>query len=488
MRFLRRSLVGLFLLAVTVGLLAWAGQTFYAALQARWAEENFAPQARERVFAVNVTTVDPSEITPVLTSFGEVRSRRTLDLRASAAGRIVELADGFEEGGAVEAGQLLARIDPADAQAALDIARTDLAEAEADLREARRGLDLARDELGAAEQQARLREQALERQRNLVARGVGTDAAVETAELAASAAEQAVLARRQAIAAAEARIDQAGTALERSRIALTEAERGLADTEIHAAFAGTLAEVAVVEGGLVAANERLAQLVDPDTLEVAFRVSTPQYARLLDRDGRLLDAEVEAALDVYGVDLAAMGRVTRESAAVGEGQTGRLLFARLEDPKGFRPGDFVTVRLRETPLQNVALLPATAIGPAEGVLVVGPEDRLVAVPLGVLRRQGDEVIVPAADLVGRQVVTERTPLLGAGIKVRPVARAEDGAAASTALPEMLELTDERRARLVAFIESNDGMPSEAKARVLAQLQETMVPVEVVERIEARMGG
>ncbi len=53
---------------------------------------------------------------------------------------------------------------------------------------------------------------------------------------------------------------------------------------------------------------------------------------------------------------------------------------------------------------------------------------------------------------------------------------------------MLELSDERRARLVAFVEGNGGMPSEAKQRILAQLDESQVPVQVVERLEARIGG
>ena len=61
-------------------------------------------------------------------------------------------------------------------------------------------------------------------------------------------------------------------------------------------------------------------------------------------------------------------------------------------------------------------------------------------------------------------------------------------AAESVEPEMLELSDERRARLVAFIEGNSRMPAAAKARVLAQLQQPMVSAEVVERIEARMGG
>ena len=53
---------------------------------------------------------------------------------------------------------------------------------------------------------------------------------------------------------------------------------------------------------------------------------------------------------------------------------------------------------------------------------------------------------------------------------------------------MLELTEERRAKLVAFVEGNKRMPDEMKARVLAQLAEPQVPAKVVERIESRMGG
>ncbi|MGR3343311.1 MAG: HlyD family secretion protein, partial [Paracoccaceae bacterium] len=282
MRFLRRSLVGIFLFSLTVGLLAWAGSTFYSAVQIRLEQENRDRPARERVLAANVVTVELRTIVPILTSFGEVRSRRTLDLRATAGGKIVELAEGFEEGGSVTAGQLLVRIDPSDALAALVLSQADLQEAEAELRDADRGLGLAQDELMSAEDQVRLRERALARQENLLNRGVVTEAAVENAELAVSSVKQAVLSRRQALGNAQARVDQAKIALTRRQINLSEADRSLAETEIFAGFSGTLAEVSVVQGGLVTNNERLAQIVDAQALEVTFRVSTQQYARLLD--------------------------------------------------------------------------------------------------------------------------------------------------------------------------------------------------------------
>jgi hypothetical protein len=149
----------------------------------------------------------------------------------------------------------------------------------------------------------------------------------------------------------------------------------------------------------------------------------------------------------------------------------------------------VAVAIEEVPLDGVALLPAAALAADGTVLAVGPEERLERLAAEMVRRQGDAVIVRAEGLAGRDVVAEQTPLLGAGIKVRPI-RPVGAAVEAVAevAPEMIELSDERRARLVAFVEGNARMPEDARRRVLAQLQEARVPAQVVERIEARMGG
>lgn len=486
MRFLRQSLTGLFLLALTLGLLAFAGQMISGAIAERMARDTPVPPARERVLAVNVVRAEAGRVTPELTAFGQIESRRTLDLRASAGGRVIWLAPEFTEGGQVTAGQALLRIDPADAQSALDRAASDVADAEAEGRDAARALALARDELAAAADQAALRERALDRQRDLESRRVGTTAAVETAELAASTARAAVLTRRQAVAQAETRVDQAATRLSRASIVRAEAQRRLDDTEITAAFDGTLSGVTLVEGGIVTANERVAQLVDGAALEVALRISTPQYARLLDADGLLTALPVTVTLTVLGVDLEARGTLSRDSAAVGAGQTGRLIFASLDGARGFKPGDFVTVRVFEPALDNIVTLPATALGSDGTVLALGPDDRLQALAVTLERRQGDLVLLRGAELAGREVVRERTQLLGAGIKVRPLR--DTGAPIAAEDPEMVELSDDQRARLVAFVEGNSGMPAEIKSSILARLQQPRVPADMVARLESRMGG
>lgn len=485
MGFLRRSLAGLFLLAATLGLLSYAGYLISAAVQHRMASGPAQMPARERVFAVNVVPAVARDVRPELTVFGELRSRQVLDLRAKASGTVLALHENFEEGGQVQAGDLLLRVAQDDALADVDSARADLAEAEAERRDAGRALELARDELASAQEQAQLREQALARQINVRDRGFGSDALVEDAELAVAVARQAVLARRQAEATAESRVDQAETQVARGGLALAEAERRLADTEIHAGFSGTLSNVSVIAGGLVAVNEQVAQLIAPDALEVSFRVSTAQFGRLLDDQGRLIAAPVTVSLDTYGADLSAPGVLTRESGAVAEGQTGRLLFARLDSALGLRPGDFVTVHLQEPELRNVVVLPATALDANQTVLVLGDDDRLEQIEVTLLRRQGDEVIVQADALTGREVVAERSPVLGAGIKVRPL---RPSAGVAPEAPEMLTLDPERRARLIAFVENNAFMPSDVKQRVLALLAQDQVPARTVERLESRMGG
>ena len=80
---MQRSLMGLFLLALTLGLLALAAGSVRTTLEERWARESVSRPARERVFSVNVVQVTRTDVSPVITTYGEIRSRRTLDLRAS---------------------------------------------------------------------------------------------------------------------------------------------------------------------------------------------------------------------------------------------------------------------------------------------------------------------------------------------------------------------------------------------------------------------
>lgn len=83
-------------------------------------------------------------------------------------------------------------------------------------------------------------------------------------------------------------------------------------------------------------------------------------------------------------------------------------------------------------------------------------------------------------------MAQRTPFLGAGILVTPLSPKAN----ADPLPQVaqdIELSDERRQLLIEAVENNQRMPEEAKQRMLNALQQPKVPVQIVERLEARIG-
>ena len=485
MRFLGRGLIGLLLFSLALGLLGLAGNTIKIAVQDRVNKEPRAQKARERTFTVKVVPAEITSMNPTLNAFGEIQSRKTLDLRMAAGGQIQELSTNFVEGGSVNSGELLIRLDDSNYQSAVDLAENNLIDAENEVSESGRNLAFSKEELAAAEEQEELRLRALKRQQDLVKRGVGTAAALENAELAASAATQAVLSRKAAVDQAKNRGAQAETRLVRAELALNDAKRKLEDTVLYAEFSGLLSGVSLVKGGIVSTNERLGQLIDPEVLEVSFKISTQQYTRLLDDNGDLLKAPVSIALTNTDQGLTADGVIIRDSASVAKGQTGRQVYAKLTKSVGFKPGDFVAVKVEEPTLNWVVALPATALDASNSVLLLGEGERLEEAQVKLMRRQGNEVIVRSRDLTGKEIVAQRTPVLGAGIKVKPIRSGEENKVAEV---EMLELTEERRAKLISAIESNGYIPKSAKKRIIGQLTQPKVPADVVARIESRMGG
>lgn len=490
MRFVTRSLMGLMLLTLTLALLALAGNSLVTAVKDRNSGGFGNRQARERVFTVEIAELILGSHAPEIKTFGEVISGRTLELRAAASGALVQISDSFREGGVVKKGEILFQSDPANARSKLLISQNELAETEADLLDAKRNLTLAEDEVKAATAQRDLRRKAMERQNALSNRGLGTDTAMETSELAVSAADQALLAKRLSLANAQAAIARAETLLGRRQINSDEAARVLAETKVVADFDGVLTGVSAVLGRLVNANEQLGSLIDPTALEVSFRVSSGEFRALAAAANGLQQAEVQ-------IDVASgssfSGQIDRVSAAVGEGMTGRELFAKVQGAAGLgiQPGDFVTVILREPPLDNVTNIPATAATTNGAVLLIGTDNRLEEATVEILRKQGDNLIVRADHLAGRHIVLARAPQLGTGILVEP--RTADGEATAQAAPpspqnDTIEITEDQRQRLIDFVQKNDRIPAERKLAMLESLRQPRVPKTMVDRITQRMGG
>ena len=213
---------------------------------------------------------DGSDDAPTLSASGTVEATDA-DLGFQAPGRVQEVS--VREGDRVEEGDVLARLDTREAEAARSAARAQLSAAEARLSELRRGsrpqeLAAAGAALRSAERRAEEAARDAERARTLQEGGAISRQALDRAETAAEVADAAVVQAREqlalvregpraeAVRAQEAHVEQA-----RANVELAEA--ALANSVITAPFDGLLTVRHREPGETVAPGAPALTLLDP---------------------------------------------------------------------------------------------------------------------------------------------------------------------------------------------------------------------------------
>ncbi len=392
------------------------------------------PEAKPRDAAqlaqpVNVVLAQAITATPSIENFGEVVAGREAELRTMVQGRLVYLADQFQDGAVISAGTKVAEIDPFDYELALQQASANVAEAEARLAELQADLVAERKLLALSKEQIELRQRDRDRSSNLIKKGQTSKKALDDANIALNAAREATEQRRQGVARANAKIDQQQAALDRLRALQAQAERNLADTVIIAPFNGYLADTGVALGKRLAVGESLGRLISSDDLQVRFQLNNDDYARLISqgKSDALFSREVQVAWRLGEDTLTYDGQIERRAAEIDPASGGVVVYARVnrdtetEQPDdALRPGAFVEISLADISYPDVITLPEQALVDGERIFTV-IDDTLHSVSVELIRRINDQILVRADLPANTPVVTTPFATIGPGVKVRVVA-------------------------------------------------------------------
>ena len=161
-----------------------------------------------------------------------------------------------------------------------------------------------------------------------------------------------------------------------------------------------------------------------------------------------------------------------------------------KDYNSLRPGDFLLVEVEEPELKNISVLPASAVTIDGKLFIISNEDRLEEVSVTILRRQGEKVIVSGAPL-GAEYVMQRSPQLGAGLKVKPLRASDlknDKASKSSDADTIVDLDQKKKSELLNFLKSMDRMPENVKDRLIKEISSGKVSSKTLRRLEKRMKG
>ena len=491
MNFLLRSFLGLIILSITLGFLIFGSFVLIEALKKRSEKSDNRRFQKERVFAVNVETLNKQIASPKILSYGEIYSKRMLEIRPLVSGRLDHVSEKFVEGGYVKSGDILFRLNQKDYLNELEIAEIDLEDTKAQLSEAISKLDYANLEFEVSESQLNLRKNALDRQTQLAESGLITSSQLENTQLAYSSSKQQFLNKQNLVKSSKNAIDKLKIQLKRRSISIDKAKRNLDETKIKAPFDGIIASVNILPGSVINKNEKLGTLLDPNSLEVMFNLSANEFARVIDKDGKLLNLDITAYLKLSNNDIPFSGKIERINPEIINIGSGRKLFAsiNLGENKTLRPGDFVVLEIKEPSLKNITVLPSSAVTIDGKIFILEEDNRLKEIEVTILRRQGNEVIVSGAP-TDKEYVMQRSPQLGNGLKIKPLRKKDREISNSVNLSknnELVTISPEKQKKLINILDKLDRMPKSVKDRLYEEINSGKIKAKTLKRLEKNMG-
>ena len=328
------------------------------------------PQEKEAVdntpiVAIETVTVEPMRL--MVDSYGVVMPKYETQLIAQVTGQIVELSETFVRGGFIKQGQLLARIDPSDYEAALIDAQATLASAQAALEQERAQGKVAQEEW------------------KRITDSSPTELSLRKPQLAQELAR---------VKAAEA--------------AILRAKRNLERTEIKAPYDAMIESREIGLGSFVAMGTPLGKLLGTDIAEVRLPVADNQL-QFLESQG--LNADVKLSGTYAGNPQSWQANVARSEGVVDNKSRMTYLVAEIKDPYGLnhsqppiRFGAYVTADILGVNVARASTIPSYLINKGR-VPLLDKDSKLRFATIEVIRQDGSNIIVGEGLNDGDRLIT-----------------------------------------------------------------------------------
>lgn len=336
---------------------------------------------------VGVVEIQPRRLEVSTELPGRTAPFRVAEIRPQVSGIILKRL--FEEGSTVKEGQQLYQIDPAPYEAALQSAKADLAQAEANLKAVR-------------------------------ARATRYEELVKRSNVSQQAYDDAIAALGQAEAQELA-----------ARAAVETATINLEYTRVYSPISGLIGKSSVTEGALVTANQATAlatvQQIDPIYVDINQSVEQLMQLRRDAAEGRIETVEGRApvTLDIQGRPYPHKGELQFADVTVNPGTSSVQLRAVVPNPNHeLLPGLFLRARVAQGERENAILVSQRAVtrtpdGGAQ-VWIVNPDGTVAPRPVKTELAAGTDWLVTEGLNPGERVVVDGLQKIQPGAPVKPV--------------------------------------------------------------------
>ncbi len=400
-------LVKIFLPAVIVAAGAFAAKTV---------REN-APEPRKRPPSEQVRSVDAIAVSTgifdvSLASRGTVRASNENSVVPEITGKVIGISPHFVAGGEFKTGDILVEFDPKDFEIALTQAQANVAQASATLQE-----ELARSKQAQADWKA----------------------------LGRSGSPSALTARLPQAAAARA-------ALASARAQVQRAELDLSRTRLLAPYDGTVLNAGVTNGEFVNRGTALGRIFESHQLEIRLPLATQELDRLdmtaaQNAVERIANVTLRANSEHSNAETWSASLVRSEGIDAQTQQA--FVVARVLDETGsqgslLRVGQYVVADIVAASIENVFVIPRSALREGREVILVDENDTLQPTAVTVLWTDQTQAAIAADSLPPQPLVV--TTVLGSVLAGTPVRATVENASNATSASSRSSVSDDQSAR------------------------------------------
>ncbi len=369
--------------------------------------------------AVTVAGVTTRDIAPAIQGVGTVEAKKVVSVSSKITGRVVSVL--VDQGDAIEAGQLMARLDDAQYRADMDRAEATVRVADAQLRDLLAGarpeeIEQLRARLSSASATRTLTEHDFQRARDLSAKELisaqDLDRARQAYDVATAQERDASHALDLALQGSRKDLIEAALAqLHAAESALVLAREKLADTRIESPLKGYVVSRELEAGSIVNPGIGIFKIADPETAWATVYVDARDTAGLVVGDR----ADITFRSLPGRPFRSRVARIQREGDRVTEQLAIDIAFA--ERPSRLILGEQVEAAIRPPARHGAIALPLAAVvrGPdGAGALVVDAAGHVhfKAARLGIVDpagwvevleglRPGDDVVLAPGQLADR---------------------------------------------------------------------------------------
>jgi len=329
------------------------------------------PQEKEEVDNTPIVAVEAISLAPMalyVDSYGVVKPKYETELVAQVSGQIVELSATFVRGGFVKQGQLLARIDPNDYEAAL-------IEAEATMASARASLE-----------KERAQGQVAEREWKQITDTSPTELSLRKPQLAQEIAR-----------------------VKSAQASILRAKRNLERTEIRAPYDAMIDSRNVGLGSFVGTGSMVGKLLGTASAEVRLPVADNQLEFLIAQGN---DASVNLTGTFAGSETVWAAKIARSEGVIDSKSRMSYLVAEIFDPYALsdnnnknplRFGAYVNAKILGLEINQAASVPRYLVENSR-VALLDSESRLHYSAVKIVRQDGQNVIISSGLADGDQLI------------------------------------------------------------------------------------